>query len=134
MRMRTLIVGVAVVAMLGIGAAPALAAPIGARGVVTTVAHCDKGLGDVNVVIVTNGHGATWSPAISTDQHLLLVPYDFHIVVSFNGAVLEISNSVKPAPHSGRLAECTFLLTEPLPSGDVYTLDFTVQVSYTPVH
>jgi hypothetical protein len=133
MRMRTLIVGVAVVAMLGIGAAPALAAPIRATGAVTLTANCDSGLGAVNVVVAGNGKDV-WSPAISTDQHLVLVPYNFHIVMKINDYPAGTSDSVKPAPHSGRLATCTFGFTEPLPSGDVLTLDFTVQVSYTPVH
>jgi|BarGraNGADG00312_2_1021985.scaffolds.fasta_scaffold22964_2 hypothetical protein len=133
MRMRTLIVGVAVVAMLGIGAAPALAAPIRATGAVTLTATCDSGLGAVNVVVAGNGKDV-WSPAISTGQHLVLVPYNFHIVMKINGGTVETSDSVKPAPHSGRLATCTFGFTELLPGDAVLTLDFIVKVSYTPVH
>jgi len=151
MRMRTLIVGVAVVAMLGIGATPALAAPIGAKGAVTIQATCDRGLSGLGtVIVVTAGNGNdVWSPAISTNRnlHLVLVPYNFHIDFTFTPSggqaiPLPSSDSVKRAPHSGRLSSCTFQFVFPVISGvdgwvdpdGSMTMDFIVLVSYTPVH
>jgi hypothetical protein len=125
------LLGAATVACLV--AAPAGADPTNAKNAQVVTAHCDP-LGTLDVV--SNGNGR-WTPGLVTTNNQVGVPYEFHVTGTFTptgGEPESFSDDlVKPAPHNGRLATCTFH-QEGADEFGSFVVDGTVLISYTPAH
>lgn|GEM_PF-4869580 len=66
--------------------------------------------------MVTNGNGKA-TPGLVTTGNLVGVPYELHITFTFtpydnSGPFSDTTDLVKPAPKSGRLADCTINYTQ----------------------
>ena len=132
MKIKMLLTAVVVGTLLSALAGPVSADPI-AKGEPVTLL-CDQPVGTVDVVVAP-GHG-TFTPALSTSGHQVLVPYAFHGVFTFTptgGATVTGSfDAARPAPRNGRLVTCT-VHQEGSDSTGVFTSDLTVQGFYTNV-
>jgi uncharacterized Zn-binding protein involved in type VI secretion len=95
-------------AALAVAPASAGAAPVKAKSAQQLALHCTK-LGDVTVIL--NGNG-TWTPGHIVGSKRVLKPYEIHITGTFTptGGTAQpfTQDSVKPAPASRKLDECTF--------------------------
>ncbi len=132
MRLRGVLAGVGMTAMLLAGAGSASADPAQSKKSQTLVVECDSGIGTVEVV--TNGNGE-WTPGHVRMNNQVLIPYEFHFSGSFTppGGPTEFfsEDSVKKAPRNGRLATCTFSGEGEDESGS-FEFSGIVKVSYTP--
>ena len=117
-------------AALVVGPAAAGAAPVKAKNTQHLTLHCTK-LGDVDVVIKGNGK---WTPGHIVGSTRVVKPYEIHITGTFTptGGAAEpfTSDSVKPAPSSRKLDECTFHLERTTADGTT-SGDGTVKVQYS---
>jgi hypothetical protein len=115
---------------LAIGPASAGAAPVKAKGAETLALHCTK-LGDLEVILKGNG---TWTPGHVVGSTRILKPYELHITGTFTptgGAPQSISqDSVKPAPKSRKLDECSFHQERTNSEGS-FSIDGTAKVQYS---
>ena len=95
---------------------------------------CDSGIGTVQVVSSDQGR---WTPGLVTTSNLVGIPYEFHVVSTFTPTGGEpqtfTDDRAKPAPHSGRLATCTFHQQGSDPDG-TFTADGTVKISFSGAH
>lgn len=117
-------------AALAVGPATAGAAPVKAKNVDHLALHCTK-LGDVDVVLKGNGK---WTPGHIVGSTRVVKPYEIHITGTFTptGGVAQpfTSDSVKPAPQSRKLDECTFHQERTTADGTAVA-DGTAKVKYS---
>ncbi|MGZ4735255.1 MAG: hypothetical protein ACXVKA_04410 [Acidimicrobiia bacterium] len=92
--------------------------------------HCTK-LGDIAVVVKGAG---TWSAGHVVGSKRVLKPYEIHVTGTFTptgGSPQPIDeNSVKPAPQSRKLDECTFH-QEGSDNQGSFSVDGSVKVQYS---
>ena len=80
--------------------------------------------------------GDQLGPRLVTRGNLVGIPYEFHFVNTFTPTGTPqtfIDDSVKPAPHSGRLATCTLHEEGSDPTG-TFVSDGMVKISYSGAH
>lgn len=118
------------VALLTTSPTTAGAAPAKAKTSQRLALHCIK-LGDVE--IIRNGNG-TWVPGHVVGSTRVLKPYEIHITGTFTpaaGAPEPIDqHSVKAAPKSRKLDECTFHVATSDAKGST-SADGQVKVQYS---
>ena len=129
-------IGAAGAAALAMTVGPLLAGPAGAdpvnakKGEILPIS-CEVN-GDLTVA--TNGNG-DWTPGLVTTNNQVGNPYEFHIVGSFTPTDGEpqpfTEDSVKRAPHNGRLDTCTFH-QEGTDENGSFSIDGVVKISFTP--
>ena len=135
MKGKALVSGLAIAAFAVILAAPAGADPVNAKNSTQFPVVCGGALGTIDVV--TNGNGKV-TPGLVTTGNLVAVPYELHITFTFtpydnSGPFSDTTDLVKPAPKSGRLADCTINYTQAGADGTV-TLSGSVRLSYSGAH
>ncbi len=118
------------VAALAVGPAAAGASPANAKNVQRVAMHCTK-LGDVEVLLKGNG---TWTPGHVVGSTRVLKPYELHITGTYTptgGSAQPVDqHSVKAAPNSRKLDECTFHQEASDASGSS-VVDGAVKVQYS---
>ena len=123
-------------AMLVLGWAGTAGADPIKKGPPITV-NCDNGVGTVQIVSPNDNEHPNWTPGLVTTSNLVGIPYEVHIVETFTPIVGEphtfTTDIVKPAPHSGRLATCTFHAEGSNPDG-TSVADGTVKISFSGSH
>ena len=111
---------------------PAGADPVNAKKGQLLPISCVE-LGDLTVAV--NGNG-DFTPGMVTTSTQVGIPYEIHTSGSFtpsDGGETQTftEDTVKKAPHNGRLDECTFHV-EGADEGGTFSFDGVVKISYTP--
>jgi hypothetical protein len=133
MRDKALAGMVAMAFVMAVGAGSAGADPTNAKNGEVIPISCQT---NGSLTIATNGNGE-WTPGLVTTNNQVGIPYEFHIIGTFTptGGLPEsfADDTVKPAPHNGRLDTCTFHQEGSDEFGS-FVLDGIVNISYTPAH
>ena len=137
MRGKAIVLGVGAATLALAWAGPAGADPVNAKKAEPPLTiHCDNGIGTVQIVSPP-GNGR-WTPGLVTTSNVVGIPYEFHVAGTFTppGGTPQTftDDSVKPAPHSGRLATCTWHEEGTDPDGTTFSVDGTAKISYSGAH
>jgi hypothetical protein len=133
MRYKVLAGMLGVVTVIAGGAGAAGADPTNAKKSEVIPITCDI---NGSLTVATNGNGE-WTPGLVTTNNQVGIPYEFHITGTFTptgGSPESLADdSVRRAPHNGRLDTCTFHQEGSDEFGS-FVVDGTVKISFTPAH